>query len=63
MCAEPGIADVAITPHEGTVRFASIRSLIGTERPCVWTLRGLLNDEQFDQLARTAWSPAAFPGR
>jgi hypothetical protein len=31
----------------GAVRFASIKSLISTERACVWTLEGLLDDAQF----------------
>lgn len=54
ICDEAGLANAAITRHEGTVRFSSIRSLVGTERACVWTLGGLLNDEQFDRLTRTA---------
>jgi hypothetical protein len=33
------------------VRFASIRSLVSTERACVWTLGGLLDDAQFEQLS------------
>ena len=40
--------------HRGTVRFASIESLISTERACVWTLGGLLNDDQFKRLLTEA---------
>ncbi len=54
ICDEAGLANAAITRHEGTVRFASIRSLIAAERACVWTLGGLLNEAQLDRLARTA---------
>lgn len=54
ICNEAELADATITRHEGTVRFPSIRSLVGTERACVWTLGGLLNAEQFDRLARSA---------
>lgn len=54
ICDEAGLANAAITRHDGTVRFASIHSLVGTERACVWTLGGLLNEEQFDRLARAA---------
>ena len=39
-----------MTRYDGVVHFASIRSLVSTERACVWTLGGLLNDEQFETL-------------
>lgn len=54
LCDEAGLENAAISRHEGMVRFSSIRSLVGTERACVWTLGGLLNEEQFDRLTRTA---------
>jgi SAM-dependent methyltransferase len=55
-----GAADVAVAQHDGAVRFASIHAMISTERACVWTLGGLLDDAQFacllaearEQLAR-----------
>ncbi len=50
LCTEAGIVDAKVTRHEGTVRFASIASLISTERACVWTLGGLLDDTQFERL-------------
>jgi hypothetical protein len=34
----------------GEVRFPSIANLVATERACVWTLGGLLNEEQFARL-------------
>jgi hypothetical protein len=42
------------------VRFDSIAALVSTERACVWTLGGLLDDKQFQLLlqeARTALKP------
>jgi SAM-dependent methyltransferase len=54
LCADAGIADVRVTQHEGMVRFASIRSLISTERACVWTLGGMLDDAQFERLLEEA---------
>ena len=50
LCADAGIADAKVTRHEGTVRFASIKSLISTERACLWTLGGMLDDAQFELL-------------
>ncbi len=32
------------------MRFASIKSMISTERACVWTLGGMLDDAQFERL-------------
>jgi hypothetical protein len=52
--ASPDISDAKVTRHDGTVRFASIKSLVSTERACVWTLGGLLDDAQFDQLLKEA---------
>jgi SAM-dependent methyltransferase len=54
LSAEAGIAGAEVTRHEGTVRFASIRALVSTERACVWTLGGLLDDAQFDRLIAEA---------
>jgi SAM-dependent methyltransferase len=54
LCADAGIAAARVTRHEGAVRFASIASLIATERACAWTLGGLLDDEQFARLATEA---------
>ena len=54
LCVEAGIVGAKVTPHHGTVRFASIRALVSTERACVWTLGELLDDAQFEQLAKEA---------
>jgi ubiquinone/menaquinone biosynthesis C-methylase UbiE len=53
-CTEAGIANASVTRHDGMVRFASIDSLVSTERACVWTLGGLLDDAQFDRLLSEA---------
>jgi len=60
ICASAGLADARVTRHQGTVRFASIDALVSTERACVWTLGGLLDDEQFERLrneAQKAFTP------
>ncbi|HKQ75078.1 MAG TPA: methyltransferase domain-containing protein [Blastocatellia bacterium] len=54
LCADAGIDGAKVTRREGTVRFASIADLISTERACVWTLGGLLDDAQFELLLREA---------
>ena len=64
MCDEAGIADASVTRREGTVRFASIDALVSTERACVWTLGGLLDDAQFERLlidARSVFRPFVDP--
>jgi SAM-dependent methyltransferase len=50
LCEEAGVVDADIVRHEGRVRFASIDALVSTERACVWTLGGLLDDRQFERL-------------
>ncbi|MBE0626366.1 MAG: methyltransferase domain-containing protein [Burkholderiales bacterium] len=54
LCAEAGIGNARILRHDGTARFASIDALVSTERACVWTLGGLLDDAQFELLLREA---------
>ena len=56
LCVDAGIAGVNVEQHQGTVRFASVDALVSTERACVWTLGGLLDDAQFDHLRREAQS-------
>jgi ubiquinone/menaquinone biosynthesis C-methylase UbiE len=51
-----GIAGAEVTTHPGTVRFASVDALVSTERACIWTLGGLLDDGQFATLRRAATS-------
>lgn len=36
--------------RNGKVRFESIDAMVSTERACVWTLGGVLTDEQFERL-------------
>jgi uncharacterized protein (DUF1330 family)/trans-aconitate methyltransferase len=54
LCATAGIERAEVRRHRGTVRFASIEALISTERACVWTLGGLLNEDQFRRLLEEA---------
>lgn len=50
LCADSGILDARVTRYDGPARFKSIRSMVATERACVWTLGGLLDDKQFERL-------------
>ena len=50
ICRDAGIADAQVTRHHRNVRFESIDALVSTERACVWTLGGVLDDEQFARL-------------
>ncbi|HJS38587.1 MAG TPA: DUF1330 domain-containing protein [Burkholderiales bacterium] len=52
LCDQAGIDDAKIERHQGTVRFASIEKMISTERACVMTLGGLLDDAQFERLLK-----------
>ncbi len=54
ICAAAGIVDAKVSRHHGLVRFASIETLVSTERACVWTLGGILDDAQFAELLREA---------
>jgi len=56
LCTQAGIADATLARHAGAVRFRAIDALVSTERACVWTLGGLLNDAQFDRLLRESQS-------
>lgn len=62
ICREAGIVDAEVTQHSGMVRFKSIDALVSTERACVWTLGGVLDDNQFVRLleeSETALQPFA----
>lgn len=54
LCDLAGIHGAQVTRADGTVRFTSIEQLVATERACVWTLGGLLDDSQFDRLLEEA---------
>ncbi len=49
-----GAADAEAKTVPGSVSFASVDAMIGTERACVWTLGGLLDEQQFAQLRQRA---------
>ena len=62
LCRTAGIVDANVIRRHADVRFASIEALVSTERACVWTLGGVLDDEQFARLlasSRTALRPFA----
>jgi ubiquinone/menaquinone biosynthesis C-methylase UbiE len=52
--AEAGLDGARVARHDGTVRFGSIADLVSTERACVFTLGGLLDDAQFERLLEAA---------
>jgi ubiquinone/menaquinone biosynthesis C-methylase UbiE len=54
LLAGTAIASVEVTTQPGIVSFASIDAMIGTERACVWTLGGLLDEQQFGLLRKRA---------
>lgn len=54
LSAAANLTRLSVTRHQGMVRFASIADLVATERACVWTLGGLLDDTQFEQLLAEA---------
>lgn len=60
ICRAAGIHDAEVVQRNGKVRFSSIDALVTTERACVWTLGGVLNDQQFELLLKeseTALAP------
>jgi len=66
ICQQAGLADAEVVRRNGKVRFSSIDALVSTERACVWTLGGVLTDEQFDRLldeATTVLQPFTVDGR
>ncbi len=52
--AEARIAGARAVQRVGSARFASLEALLRTERACVWTLGGLLDDAQFARLRARA---------
>ncbi len=50
ICVEADLSDARIDRHQGEVSFDSIASMVSTERACVWTLGGVLDDAQFERL-------------
>jgi len=54
LCQEAEIPNPNIFRQDGIVQFDSIKALISTERACVWTLGGLLDNAQFERLRQAA---------
>lgn len=52
--ADAGAAEVEVITQPGSAHFASIDAMVSTERACLWTLGGLLNDDQFAVLHQAA---------
>jgi SAM-dependent methyltransferase len=52
IAVDAGIEGARVEERNGTVRFATITELVATERACVWTLGGILDEDQFDLLLR-----------
>ncbi|WP_457939300.1 class I SAM-dependent methyltransferase [Mesorhizobium sp. 10J20-29] len=50
ICREAGIEDAEIVQRNEKVRFESVDAMVSTERACVWTLGGVLTDDQFERL-------------
>jgi hypothetical protein len=50
LAADAGLRGASVLERVGEVLFPSIADLVATERACVWTLGGLLDDEQFARL-------------
>jgi ubiquinone/menaquinone biosynthesis C-methylase UbiE len=50
ICRGAGIEGAEVVQRNEKVRFESIDAMVSTERACVWTLGGVLNDEQFERL-------------
>jgi SAM-dependent methyltransferase len=59
LARQAGLTRAEVLRRSATVRFASIDALVSTERACIWTLGGLLDDAQFDALLREARSVLA----
>lgn len=54
LARQAGLPGPEIRRESREVRFASIADLVSAERACVWTLGGLLDDDQFERLLREA---------
>ncbi|MCA1490742.1 class I SAM-dependent methyltransferase [Ensifer sp. NBAIM29] len=52
ICRRAGLMGAEIVQRNGKVRFKSIDALVSTERACVWTLGGVLTDQQFEELLK-----------
>ncbi|MDX1574968.1 MAG: methyltransferase domain-containing protein [Kiloniellales bacterium] len=60
IAAAAGLEGASVEARNGSVRFRSIAELVSTERACVWTLGGILDEDQFDLLLQES-EPALRP--
>ncbi len=51
---QAGLPSATVVRERGKASFGTIRDLVATERACVWTLGGFLDDEQFGRLLSAA---------
>ena len=54
LAQQAGLQRAEVLSRSAIVRFASIDALVSTERACIWTLGGLLDDAQFERLLHEA---------
>ena len=52
--SDAGLPGVTIATIAGAAAYPSVDAMIGAERACVWTLGGLLDEEQFRRLKLAA---------
>lgn len=52
--ADAGLQVVSIATLAGAAAYPSIAAMMGAERACIWTLGGLLDEQQFERLKRAA---------
>ena len=50
ICRDAGIAQAKVGRYNRAVRFRSVEAMVSAERACVWTLGGVLDDDQFARL-------------
>lgn len=56
ICRTAGVDGADVVRRDGTVRFQSVEALVSAERACVWTLGGVLTEQQFARLLEEAES-------
>jgi ubiquinone/menaquinone biosynthesis C-methylase UbiE len=54
LARDAGLPDADVRQHRGRVRFTSVEALVSAERACVWTLGGILDEDQFTRLLESA---------
>ena len=56
LLSDAGAVEVQVQTQPGSVCFASIDAVVSTEHACIWTLGGLLDEQQFKLLRERAHS-------